>query len=97
MGHGKKNVCSYSESGNQEPCPGPAFRDEKTGEVFDADDALDHVFNCADCNIGSCPIGKRIILLRVDCCTFVETHPAEAAGLMGLTVVRNLQGGESKC
>lgn len=82
---------------DQETTPGLAFRDEKTGEVCDSDTALDHVFNCADCNIGSCPIGKRVALLQMDCCTFVETHPAEAASLMGLTVVENYAGGESRC
>lgn len=74
-----------------------SFRDEKSGEDFNADDALEHVFNCADCNIGSCPIGKRVALLQMDCCAFVESHPAEAARLMGLTVIENSAGGESRC
>lgn len=82
---------------DQETPSGLTFRDEKTGEAFNADDALDHVFNCADCNIGSCPIGKRVALLQMDCCTFVETHPAEPARLMGLTVVENCAGGKSRC
>lgn len=36
------------------------FRDPETGEVYDADDALDSVFECNCCNPGTCPIGKEV-------------------------------------
>ena len=36
------------------------FRNPETGEVYDADDALDSVFECNCCNPGTCPIGKEV-------------------------------------
>ena len=62
------------------------FRNPKTGEVYhDSDIALDSAFNCANCV--KCPLKERTFLTALSCCDWVDTHPHEAARLMGYEVV----------
>ena len=65
------------------------FRDPETGEVYDADDALDSVFECNCCNPGTCPIGKEAFISGYSCADYTESHPHEAARLMGFEVVED--------
>ena len=65
------------------------FRDPETGEVYDADDALDSVFECNCCNPGTCPIGKEAFISGYSCADYTESHPHEAARLMGYEVVED--------
>ena len=65
------------------------FRDPETGEVYDADDALDSVFECNCCNPGTCPIGKEAFISGYSCADYTESHPHGAARLMGYEVVED--------
>lgn len=65
------------------------FRDPETGEVYDADDALDSVFECNCCNPGTCPIGKEAFISGYCCADYTKSHPNEAARLMGYEVVED--------
>lgn len=65
------------------------FRDPEAGEVYDADDALDSVFECNCCNPGTCPIGKEAFISGYSCADYTESHPHEAARLMGFEVVED--------
>ena len=65
------------------------FRDPETGEVYDADDALDSVFECNYCNPGTCPIGKEAFISGYSCADYTESHPHGAARLMGYEVVED--------
>lgn len=65
------------------------FRDPETGEVYDADDALDSVFECNCCNPGTCPIGKEAFISGYSCADYTKSHPNEAARLMGYEVVED--------
>lgn len=42
------------------------FRNPETGEVYDADDALDSVFECNCCNPGTCPICGKEVDVRLE-------------------------------
>lgn len=50
------------------------FRNNETGEVYDADDALDSVFECNCCNPGTCPIGKEAFISGYSCADFTDPH-----------------------
>lgn len=63
------------------------FVEDHTGEVYSADDALDHAFDCADCDSGACPIGQRASARNMSCCDYVELYPHEAAPLMGCNIL----------
>ena len=65
------------------------FRDPETGEVYDADDALDSVFECNCCNPGTCPIGKEAFISGYCCADYTKSHRNEAARLMGYEVVED--------
>lgn len=65
------------------------FRDPETREVYEADDALDSVFECNCCNPGTCPIGKEAFISGYSCADYTESHPHEAARLMGYEVVED--------
>jgi hypothetical protein len=69
--------------------PTMKFRDPETGEVYDADDALDSVFECNCCNPGTCPIGKEAFISGYSCADYTESHPHGAARLMGYEVVED--------
>lgn len=70
------------------------FRNPKTGEVYhDSDIALDSAFNCANCV--KCPLKERTFLTALSCCDWVDTHPHEAARLMGYEVVEDGHDGDT--
>ena len=62
------------------------FRNPETGEVYNADDALDSVFKFDCCNPGTCPIGKVAFISGYSCVDYIEFLPHKAARLMGYEV-----------
>jgi hypothetical protein len=65
------------------------LRNPDTGKVYDADDALDSVFECNCCNPWTCPIGKEAFISGYSCADYTKSHPNEAARLMGYEVVED--------
>lgn len=75
------------------------YRDPKTGEVFE--DIIDAINNfrpdCRDDDCESCPFGdEKEVNLPLCSYTWLESHPAEAARLMGYEVIEDHFGDATK-